>query len=110
MLNTILGSTAFLIASFYFIASLMTFIVYTIDKSAAKKGHWRVKERTLHLLSLIGGWPGALIAQKILRHKSIKQPFRSFFWLTIFLNVSLLIGLLMMTDLNVLPAWILGTV
>ncbi|MCK5666260.1 MAG: DUF1294 domain-containing protein [Thiotrichaceae bacterium] len=110
MLNTILGSTIFFIISFYFIASLMTFIVYAMDKSAAKKGHWRVKERTLHLLSFVGGWPGALIAQKILRHKSIKQPFRSFFWLTVFLNVSLLIGSFMVTDVNVLPVWISGAV
>ena len=90
--------------------SLLTFIVYTMDKSAAKKGNWRIKESTLHLLSLVGGWPGALIAQQILRHKSIKQPFRFIFWLTVFLNVSLLIGSFMVVDMNALPAWISGTV
>ena len=106
MLNTILGSTIFFIISFYFIASLMTFIVYAMDKSAAKKGNWRIKESTLHLLSIAGGWPGALIAQQMLRHKSIKQPFQFIFWLTVIVNVGLLIGSLMGADVNALHEWI----
>ena len=61
---------------FYIIASLLTFIMYAVDKSAAQKGTWRTPESTLHFLSLIGGWPGALVAQQKLRHKSKKQPFR----------------------------------
>jgi uncharacterized membrane protein YsdA (DUF1294 family) len=70
----------------YLAASLIAFIAYARDKSAAKKGHRRTSENTLHMLALIGGWPGALIARSVLRHKSRKQPFRIIFWLTVILN------------------------
>lgn len=75
-----------LILGLYVVASLVTFIAYAVDKSAAKKGDWRTPESTLHLLSLAGGWPGALVAQQKLRHKSKKQPFRVVFWITVLLN------------------------
>lgn len=71
-------------------ASAVTFVAYTIDKSAAQKGRWRTSEGTLHLLSLIGGWPGAWLAQRVLRHKSRKQPFRAVFWMTVVLNCAAL--------------------
>jgi len=67
-------------------ASLVTFIAYAIDKSAAQSGRWRTQENTLHLLALIGGWPGALIAQNRLRHKSRKGSFLLVFWATALLN------------------------
>lgn len=72
---------------FYIVPSIITFIVYAVDKSAAKNGRWRVKERTLHLLSLVGGWPGAILAQKIFRHKTHKQPFRFIFFTMVLLNL-----------------------
>ncbi|MDM8524146.1 DUF1294 domain-containing protein [Desulfococcaceae bacterium HSG8] len=75
-----------LILAIYMIVSLITFIIYAADKSAAEKGAWRTPESTLHLLSLVGGWPGALIAQQKLRHKSQKKSFRSVFWVTVLLN------------------------
>jgi uncharacterized membrane protein YsdA (DUF1294 family)/cold shock CspA family protein len=78
----------------YIVASLLTFIMYAVDKSAARKGAWRVQESTLHLLSLAGGWPGALVAQQKIRHKSRKQPFRSIFWITVLLNGGLFFWLL----------------
>ena len=74
------------ILTLYVAASLITFIVYAIDKSAAKGGAWRTQESTLHLLSLAGGWPGAIIAQQKLRHKTQKKSFRSAFWITVVLN------------------------
>lgn len=67
--------------------SALTFIVYAVDKSAAQQGAWRTSESTLHLLALIGGWPGALLAQQMLRHKSSKAAFRDVFWCTAALNV-----------------------
>jgi len=82
-----------IIIGLYFVISCITFIAYAIDKSAAKKGLWRTPESTLHLLALIGGWPGAYLAQNILRHKSIKKPFRRVFWLTVVINVSGLVWL-----------------
>ncbi len=82
-----------LVLGFYLVASLLTFITYALDKSAAKKGAWRTKESTLHLLSLAGGWPGALIAQQKLRHKSKKQSFRLVFWVTVLLNCGVFVWL-----------------
>lgn len=71
----------------YISLSIVTFAVYAHDKSAAQKQVWRTKEANLHLLGLLGGWPGALWAQKILRHKSQKQPFKTLLWLTIMINI-----------------------
>lgn len=71
----------------YMSMSMATFIVYALDKRAARLGGWRVKEATLHGLALACGWPGAMLAQSILRHKSIKASFRRMFWLTVLLNV-----------------------
>ncbi|MCU0754895.1 MAG: cold shock and DUF1294 domain-containing protein [Xanthomonadales bacterium] len=76
--------------------SLWCFVVYGLDKRAARHGNPRVSERRLHLLSLVGGWPGALIAQSVFRHKTIKQPFQTVFWTTVVLNV---VGL----------AWLVGS-
>lgn len=75
----------------YFIsASLVTFIAYGWDKRAAKKQGWRVSELKLHLLSVAGGWPGALLAQQWLRHKSAKSRFKFILWLTISINLALI--------------------
>ena len=90
---------SFLILYAYITFSLVTFLIYGWDKSAAKKNHWRTPENNLHFLSLIGGWPGALMAQEIFRHKSKKQPFRMIFWLTIIVNISVFIGLIASHDL-----------
>lgn len=68
--------------------SIVAFMVYALDKSAASAGRWRASEQSLLLLSLIGGWPGALLAQQILRHKSNKPSFRVPFWGTVIANVA----------------------
>lgn len=70
----------------YLALSVVTFAAYGLDKRAARKGNWRISESTLHLLALLGGWPGALVAQGVFRHKTSKQPFRTVFWITVFLN------------------------
>lgn len=72
-------------------ASLVTFLAYAVDKSAARRGAWRTPESTLHLLAVAGGWPGALLAQQFLRHKSTKEEFRTLFWATVILNVGVLV-------------------
>lgn len=75
-------------AAVYAGASLVTFVVYWSDKAAARSGAWRVRESSLHLLALAGGWPGALLAQRVLRHKSAKSAFLRVFWTTVLLNVA----------------------
>ncbi|TDM55495.1 DUF1294 domain-containing protein [Aliivibrio fischeri] len=79
------GEKMFLVL--YLGMSLLTYAMYAVDKNAAKKGNWRTSENTLHVLSLLGGWPGALFAQNQFRHKSKKQPFKTILWLTIFVNI-----------------------
>lgn len=82
-----------IILAVYIGLSILTYLVYAIDKSAAKKGSWRTRESTLHLFSLAGGWPGALVAQQKLRHKSKKKEFRFVFWTTVLLNSGIFIWL-----------------
>ncbi|MBE0364460.1 hypothetical protein PULV_a2801 [Pseudoalteromonas ulvae UL12] len=79
-----------LITTLYLFLSGVTFIVYWLDKHKAKNGDWRTPESTLHLFALCGGWPGAIWAQQLLRHKSTKRPFRNVFWLTVIGNLALL--------------------
>ena len=85
---------------FYFIISVVTYIVYSIDKSAAERHHWRIKENTLHLLSLVGGWPGALIAQRTLRHKTQKTSFQIVYWATVGFNLAGLFWVMLNSELN----------
>ena len=75
-------------------ASVATYLVYWWDKSAARNGRWRTPESTLHLLSVAGGWPGALLAQQLLRHKTQKRSFRLVFWLVVLVNIVVLIWVL----------------
>ena len=65
------------------------------DKAAARQGRWRTPESTLHTLALVGGWPGALVAQRVFRHKTTKQPFRTIFWFTVVANCAALAWLLL---------------
>jgi uncharacterized membrane protein YsdA (DUF1294 family) len=74
----------------YLTTSVLTFLAYAFDKSAAQNGRWRTPENTLHLFSLVGGWPGALVAQRLLRHKSRKQSFQFVFWGTVVANCTIL--------------------
>ena len=79
----------------YVIMCVITFLMYVKDKNAAVSGKWRTPESTLHILSLLGGWPGAKIAQSFLRHKSKKMEFRVTYWVTAIANCSALYWLVM---------------
>ncbi len=71
------------ICSLYLAASCLAFVYYAIDKHAAVYHLERVSELRLHLTELVGGWPGAWLAQRLLRHKTIKKSFRRVFWLIV---------------------------
>lgn len=75
------------IAGFYLLLSILTFALYAADKRAAQANRWRTPENTLLLVGLVGGWPGAAVAQQVLRHKTKKLSFRTRFWSTVILNV-----------------------
>ena len=74
--------------------SVLAILLYGVDKSAAVNNRWRTQESTLHFVGLIGGWPGALFAQDLFRHKSKKAAFQSIFWVTVILNCAGLAWLL----------------
>jgi len=74
------------IVALYFVTSIIALFMYWGDKSAARKGRWRTQESSLLLCGLIGGWPGALIAQHLFRHKSSKTEFQIGFWGTVAIN------------------------
>ncbi len=78
-------------AAIYVIASVVTIAVYAIDKYSSIRGGWRVSEAMLLLLGLIGGWPGAIVAQQAIRHKSRKPAFRRAFWATVVINVAVFV-------------------
>jgi uncharacterized membrane protein YsdA (DUF1294 family) len=75
----------------YLAASAASIVVYAVDKSAARHGRWRARESALHLLALMGGWPGALVAQRLFRHKSRKPSFQAAFRLTVVVNCAFLL-------------------
>ena len=102
--------------AFLFLTSFATFMVYRYDKRNAEFNgpskvlrRPRVSENTLHMLSLAGGWPGALLAQRYLRHKTIKEPFQRVYWITVLLNVivsAILLGVFgIHFNLNSLPTF-----
>lgn len=79
------------IAMIYILMSLVTFAFYVHDKHAAQKGEWRTPETTLHLLELLCGWPGALLAQYRIRHKNRKFSYQLVFWTMVILNLTALV-------------------
>jgi len=99
------GLVAPMVLGGYLVLSALTFAAYAMDKSAARQGAWRTKEGTLHLLALAGGWPGALLAQHRLRHKTRKGSFQVVFWVTVVANLGIFLWLLTPMDSESLRFW-----
>jgi uncharacterized membrane protein YsdA (DUF1294 family)/cold shock CspA family protein len=74
----------------YVVASFIAVLLYAFDKAAAMNKRWRTTESTLLIAGLLGGWPGALIAQGMFRHKSRKVEFLAPFWISVAINCALL--------------------
>jgi uncharacterized membrane protein YsdA (DUF1294 family) len=80
------------IASVYALMSVITFVAYGIDKRRAERGKRRVPEQTLHVLELLGGWPGAALGQTFFRHKQQKLSYMFVFGVIVLLHVAASIG------------------
>ncbi len=65
----------------YAVMSAVTVVAYVLDKRASRSGRRRTPEATLHALELLGGWPGALVAQQLIRHKNAKVGYQIVFWM-----------------------------
>ena len=85
--TTVLGRIPVVIGAAYVLFSLISFFAYANDKRAAKRSAWRTREGTLHMLDLLGGWPGGLIAQQEFHHKTVKGSFQAVFWLSVAGNI-----------------------
>lgn len=70
----------------YLVMSLLTFFLYWRDKRQARNDGWRTPEKILHGAELLGGWPGALLAQQSLRHKTRKLSYQTVFWVIVGLH------------------------
>ncbi|MEP6503137.1 MAG: DUF1294 domain-containing protein [Betaproteobacteria bacterium] len=76
-------------SALYLGASALCFVLYAVDKQAAVAGRDRISESTLLSLGFVGGWPGAIVAQQLFRHKTSKLAFRVRFWLSVVANVAI---------------------
>ncbi|MBC3868937.1 DUF1294 domain-containing protein [Undibacterium oligocarboniphilum] len=79
-----------LLLGWYGVISAYCFLTYAIDQRAAVRRQYRISERRLLLLSLLGGWPGAWLAHRLLRHKIAKQSFQRRFSWVLFLHLMLI--------------------
>ena len=101
ILLAVMDKLSWLVVGWYIALGLITYLMYAKDKAAAQSGDWRTPESTLHLLSTLGGWVGAMVAQTYLRHKSQKADFRMTYYLTVLINMA---GLLfVLTNKELLP-------
>ncbi len=73
---------AFVLAC-YGVMSAVAFGLYWLDKRRAERGEWRISEATLHVIELLGGWPGAWMGQRVFRHKRRKTPYMVVFWIIV---------------------------
>ncbi|PTM98910.1 DUF1294 domain-containing protein [Mycoplana dimorpha] len=95
---------AVLVAAILLLVNVLTFLAFCHDKAAAGAGEWRVPERTLLGLALVGGSLGAVLAQRLLRHKTRKEPFRSILALIIGCQLAMAIAWI------IAPQWLLRMV
>ena len=96
---------AFIYAFTVVVTSGIAFCAYGLDKRWAGLGQRRIPEKSLHVLALLGGWPGALLGQKFFRHKTQKLSFRIVFWLTTLLHIAAVVAVIYLAAKSgVLPA------
>ncbi|MCK7226474.1 DUF1294 domain-containing protein [Enterobacter asburiae] len=72
----------------FLLINVLTMIMYGADKMAARKGMRRVPEATLLVFGATGGWPGAIVGQQLFRHKTKKQPFKTYFFISVVVSIA----------------------
>ncbi|MFP2401618.1 DUF1294 domain-containing protein [Enterobacter ludwigii] len=72
--------------------NVLTLATYGADKMAARRAMRRVPEATLLVFGLIGRWPGAIIGQQLFRHKTQKQPFKTYFIVSVIVSISAMVA------------------
>src|SRR5690606_27531583 len=102
ILLAVMNKLSWLVVAWYVILGVITYSMYAKDKAAAQSGDWRTPESTLHLLSTLGGWVGAMVAQTYLRHKLQKPEFRITYYLTVIINLAGLLFILAGKDFEFL--------
>ena len=102
ILLVVMNKLSWLVLAWYVVLGVITYGMYAKDKAAAQSGAWRTPESTLHLLSALGGWVGAMVAQTYLRHKSQKPEFRITYYLTVIINLAGLLFILAGKDFEFL--------
>ena len=107
-LGTFFGIVPAMITVGYVLLSCVSYIMYSLDKAAAGKNMQRTPESTLHSVDLLGGWPGALIAQQQFRHKTVKASFQQIFWVAVLVNVAVVIWLVRSGIAQSITATLLG--
>ena len=84
--------TPYSCAIWLLLVNILTLVVYGVDKMAARKAWRRVPELTLLVFGVVGGWPGAIVGQQLFRHKTQKQPFKTYFIISVILNISAMVA------------------
>lgn len=74
------------------LANVLTLVIYGMDKMAARKAWRRVPEFILLMFGVVGGWPGAIAGQQLFRHKTQKQPFKTYFIISVLLSISVMVA------------------
>ncbi len=92
LISAVVGSifTSHPIVIWFLLANVMTLMIYGMDKMAARKAWRRVPESTLLVFGVIGGWPGAIVGQQLFRHKTQKQPFKTYFIVSVIVSISVI--------------------
>ena len=106
ILLAVMNKLSWLVIGWYIVLGVITYAMYAKDKAAAQSGDWRTPESTLHLLSALGGWVGAMVAQTYLRHKSQKAEFRLAYYLTVIINMAGLLFIVAGGGLDALKEWL----
>ncbi|EAA7244685.1 DUF1294 domain-containing protein [Salmonella enterica] len=75
------------VVMWFLLANILTLVIYGIDKMAARKAWRRVPESTLLLFGVVGGWSGAIVGQHLFRHKTQKQPFKTYFIVSVIVSI-----------------------